>query len=111
MTAQRIDITIEQGADFQQPFPPILDASGNPVNILAAAAALQIRTSLYDPTAVVTLTTANGGLTASAGGIWIPFIDEDATTALLPGAYVYDLKMLLSGTTTRTHQGAATISG
>jgi hypothetical protein len=112
MTAALYNITIEQGADYVQPFPPILDSSGNPVNIMAASAAMQIRTAIGDPTAFLTLTTANGGLTASTGGVWLPFIDEDATTTILPGLYVYDLKMLnATGITSRPFQGMATITG
>jgi hypothetical protein len=111
MITTLLNITIDQGADYIMPFPPILDASGNPVNITNAVAAMQLRTAIGDPTALLTLTTANGGLTPTAGGIWVPFVSESVTTALSAGLIVYDLKMLLNGITSFPFRGTATIPG
>jgi hypothetical protein len=112
MTATRLDITIDQGADYEQPFF-VVDSAGKPVDISGAAAAMQIRTAIGDPTALVTLTTAGGTLTINGpAGTITPSIDAASTTALTPGTYVYDLKMLdTHGLTSRTHQGNVTVTG
>jgi hypothetical protein len=110
MTATRLDLVIEQGTDYQQPFG-VVDSGGRPVDITGASAAMQIRTSITDPTALVTLTTASGTLAVNGpAGTITPYLDEDATTALQPGTYVYDLKMLdAGGRTTRPFEGTATV--
>ncbi|WP_435007990.1 hypothetical protein P12x_005256 [Tundrisphaera lichenicola] len=112
MTAKTQNITIEQGADFDEPFY-VTDSSGSVVDISGASAALQIRPAVGDASLLITLTTAEGGgLTIDgATGKITPFISEDTTTDMAPGLYVYDLKMLTAeGYTRRTHQGNALVS-
>lgn len=104
------NITIDQGADYQRPFF-ILDENCNPVDLTGAAAAMQLSTSYGFP-AVLTLTTANGGLVIGAlTGTITPMIPSTVTSTLLPGAYLYDVKLVFAnGTTVRPYQGTATVS-
>lgn len=106
MTAKRQDITIERGADYDRPFQ-MLDQGGNPVNLTGCAAAMQIRAAVGFPTALLTLTSAGGTLVIDAvNGFIRPLISEVQTAALLPGRYVYDVKMLdASGRTVRPFEG------
>ena len=111
MTATIQNITLEQGTDFQQAFV-VVDASGNPVNLTGAGAALQIRDYPGDPNALVSLNTNTGGLviTASTGTI-TAIIAEAVAATIVPGLYVYDLKLLnASGLTSRAFQGSVTVS-
>ena len=77
MTAVVLNITIEQGADYVQSFPPILDSSGNAIDISAANIAMQIKPPICancNTSAIVTLSTATGGLAVNgpAGVISLP---------------------------------------
>jgi hypothetical protein len=110
MTALIKNITIEQGADYQRPFF-ILDENGDPVDLTGASAAMQISASFGYPPAL-TLTTANGGLViGGATGTITPMITSTATSALVPGTYLYDVKLVFAnGRTVRPYQGNATVS-
>ena len=93
MTAGYWDITIEQGAAFLQSFV-IKDGSGAVIDLTGCTASMQIRPALGMP-AIVSLTTANGGLVL--GGTNGTITPVFATDALNPGKYVYDLKLVDSG--------------
>ncbi|MDY3551387.1 hypothetical protein R5W24_000463 [Gemmata sp. JC717] len=109
MTAQRRDLTIEQGGDFLHEFP-VTAADGTPFDISGYQAALQVRPFVGAPYTLLTLSTANGGLVLGTG--WVQAAVPEAVTAnLLPGAYVYDLKMLSpTGFASRWYQGACFVS-
>lgn len=110
MTAKTQNITIEQGADFDEPFY-VTDASGDPEDITGASAAMQIRRAVGDDV-LITLSTDDGTLVIDGdAGTITPAIDEETTSDLTPGLYVYDLKMLTAdGHTRRTHQGNVLVS-
>jgi hypothetical protein len=111
MTAIFLDLTIEQGADYQGVFT-ILSPDGSPLNLAGYAAAMQIKYAPDYPYAVLTLTSANGGLVinASAGTV-TPVIPASVTTTLNPIRYVYDLKLVSpADLTTRAYQGAVFVS-
>lgn len=107
MTAKRQDITIEQGADFDDDF--LLPDS---MDLTDLQAAMQIRADYGYPAPLLTLTLQGGGLLLNTAARRIkPVISAATASAFMPGSYVYDLKAReLSGRLTRTHQGVATVS-
>ena len=111
MTAKRQDITIEQGADYDRPFT-LTDDDGEIDNLTGVAFALQIRASVNDPTALLTLSTADGTIVVDIDtGAVQPRINPSVTAALLPGTYVYDLKALeANGRVRRRRSGFVFVS-
>lgn len=111
MTAARLDLTIEQGADYDTPFT-IQGPTGAPLNLTGYGAALQIRPDAGYPFAVLTLTSVTGGLRIeAAAGKVIPVIPPSVSAAIHAGRYVYDLKLVSpSGKVTRAYQGAVYVS-
>lgn len=111
MSAKRLDITIDQGADFDRPFF-LTDDDGEIDNITGMAFVMQIRTSFDDPTALLTLSSDDGSLVVNPNvGTVQPIIGHAVTAAFLPGVYVYDLKALeTNGRVRRRRQGTVTVS-
>ena len=111
MTASRIDVTIEQGADFEQVFP-ITDPSITSDELTTASAVMQFRPQYGDPTAILTLTTADASLVIDPAAREIAAkIAWAFTEALLSGSGVCDIKLLTtSGKHKRTHQGPYCVS-
>lgn len=111
MNAKHRNICIDQGSDYNTPFF-LADDSGAPLNLLGVTAVMQIRRAYDDPEPVLTLTTADGSLSVDGlNGTVTPHIGEDATAALTPGVYVYDLKLLeTNGRTVRPRQGYVTVN-
>jgi predicted MFS family arabinose efflux permease len=110
MAAGTLDFTIEQGATFNL----ILTWKINnvAVNLTGYTARLQARVDVEDIETVLTLTTANGGITLG-GVLGTISLDQTAVqTTLLPsGTYVYDLELIASNATvTRLVQGELLIS-
>jgi hypothetical protein len=94
VTAGKLDITVESGAAFLESFL-IQDCVGNTLDLTGCSAAMQVRSWVGNPTALLTLTSVGGGLVIDApNGTITPVISGDA---LLPGSYVYDLKLTDSG--------------
>lgn len=109
MTATRQDITIYQGTDYTEPF--ILSReSGSLTN---ATAAMQIRKTVGDATALLTLTTWDNTLDIDpVSRTATPIISETTSAALPAGQCVYDLKLTDSdGYTSITHQGYVNVRG
>lgn len=84
-----------------------------PVNITGDSAELQLRSLPNDPTAVLTLSTANNGITITGltGEIAVHATAEQ-TTAIDEGYYYYDLELTqaVSGIVTRIAQGQILVS-
>ena len=84
-----------------------------PVNLTGCTAALQLRSLPNDPTAALTLTTANGGITLTAltGNIAVT-ATATQTRAIDEGYYYYDLEVTntASGVVTRIAQGQILVS-
>ena len=104
--------SIDQGADWFATFI-YQDPSGNPINMTGYTAALQIRSYPADTTAVLTLTTENGGISIDdlAGMVEVHATAEQ-TGLIDEGFYVYDLEVkdvLNGGIVTRLVQGQAQI--
>ena len=111
MTATTMDITIEQGADYDRPFF-LTDDAGEIDNLTGVVFVMQIRNSYGDPTALLTLSSADGSLDVDLdSGTVRPVIGYDVTAAFLPGVYLYDLKSLeTNGRVRRRRQGTVTVS-
>ena len=105
MTATRLDITLEQGADYDGYFQLDFDPTG-------CSAAMQIKLAMGYPFALLTLTTQNGGLLIDAANRQvIPVISGDTIAAINAGRYAYDLKMVSpAGRSRRVYEGAAYVS-
>lgn len=84
-----------------------------PVNLTGCTAALQLRSLPNDPTAALTLTTANGGITLTAltGNIAVTATAAQ-TRAIDEGYYYYDLEITATatGVVTRVAQGQILVS-
>jgi hypothetical protein len=84
-----------------------------PVNLSGCTAALQLRSLPNDPTAALTLTTANGGITLTAltGNIAVTATAAQ-TRAIDEGYYYYDLEITATttGVVTRVAQGQILVS-
>jgi hypothetical protein len=110
MAAGTLDFTIEQGATFNL----LLTWKINDtlVNLTGYTARLQARVDVEDTELILSLTTANGGITLGGAAGTIS-LDQTATqTTLLPaGTYVYDLELIAANSTvTRLVQGELLIS-
>lgn len=107
------NVEIDQGADwfydvtYEQP-------AGTPVNITGYTAALQLRSLPESPSAVLTLTTENGGITITgASGLVAVHATAVQTRAIDEGTYVYDLEISSYANppvVTRLVQGQAIVS-
>lgn len=108
------NVEIDQGADW---FLNVNydNPDGTPVNITSYTAALQLRSLPSSPTAVLTLTTANGGI-AITGSTGLVAIHATATQTreIDEGTYYYDLEITSPATptavVTRLVQGQAVVS-
>jgi hypothetical protein len=104
---------IDQGADwyfnvtYQNP-------NGTPINLTGYTAACQLRSLPNSPSAVLTLTTQNGGITITPlTGVVALRATAAQTMAIDEGNYVYDLEIYSSANpsvVTRLVQGQITVS-
>lgn len=104
------NITCPQGATFDRTFTLTVD--GTPQNLTGYTAAMQVRESVSGSTALINLTTENGGITlgGSAGTILVT-ISASTTAAVTAGSYSYDLELYSGSTVTRLLQGAFNLTG
>ena len=112
MAAGIYNTVIDQGADWFINFV-YENPNGTPVNITNYTAALQVRTSALAKTAVLTLTTQNGGLTIiGAQGKIAAHATAAQTSAITNGKYAYDLEITepTQGIVTRLIQGTIQVS-
>ena len=104
---------IEQGATFQQ-ILTLKDSAGAVINLTGyTGAEMDLRLDQYDSSTVVTLTTANGGITngGSAGTLTL-LISATDTANLTPGDGVYDLELTdANGKVDRLLEGTYSIRG
>lgn len=98
-----------QGATFSKTLR--WTSEGVPVPLSGYTAAMQVKTSYGATTALVTLTTANGGITLGAtNGEILISISASATAAFPVGDYVYDLELTKTSTSTVTRLLAGTFA-
>lgn len=99
----RTDLTIDQGANFSVSIE-LLDANGDPIDVSAAEAEAQMRKH-YTSTNSVSFTTelVNSELILS--------LTSTETQALVPGRYMYDVKIIFDDDVTdRIVEGVITVS-
>ena len=113
MTAARIDLVIEQGADWSHVFN--LYVPGNtaqPMDLTGYKAAMQIRSAVAAAVPLVVLTDVNGLIvfTPLQGRIACS-LSAAATGAMTLGYAVYDMQITSpAGIVTRLVQGGVTLS-
>jgi hypothetical protein len=102
---------IDQGADWYINFV-YENPNGTPVNVTSYTAALQIRTSPLAKTAVLTLTTQNGGIVVTGNqGKFACHATNLQTAAITNGRYAYDIEITSPlGVVTRLAQGTIEVS-
>lgn len=111
MTAGIYNFTMDQGSNWNLNVI-YKDANGNPINLTGYTAAMQLRQNYNSDTAVLTLSTSNGGITIT-GNLGKLFLSATAaqTGGLDAGFYVYDLEITSGGVVTRIIQGQITVAG
>lgn len=111
MPAAVINLTINQGETFRQPFVWKAGSPATPVNLTGYVARMQVRSKASSATILLSLTTENGGITL--GGVLgtIDFYLSDTDTSAIAWEYgVFDLELVApSGDVTRLIQGTVTI--
>lgn len=90
-------LTAQQNADFDVVLT-YTDANGTPINLTGYTAAMQVRLTYPETTAVVSLTNGSGITIGGVAGTLTIHIPA-ATTATLqaPKIYVYDVRIVSSG--------------
>lgn len=110
MVAGRYDILCDQGATFTESLA-YKDSTGAIIPLgTGYTARMQVRTSFDAASPVLTLTTANGGITLADTSPNIVLLATAVTTAALTaGNYLYDLELVSGSTVTRVVMGAFTV--
>lgn len=89
------------------------DSAGTAVNLTGYTARLNVRETYSSASAILTLTTENGGITLGGSAGTITLSASATTTAALtaPFSGVYDLELVSGGgVVTRLLEGVATVS-
>jgi len=105
MTPGRYNIKVYQGATFE--LAPQWKIDGKYVNVSGYSANMVVRNSPNSPSAIVTLSSANGRiLVGTTDGKFTLQLTATQTGALAAGQYVYDLEVTSpSGKVTRLLEG------
>lgn len=94
---------LEQGATFDRTFTA--DIGGTPINFTGYTARMKVRANA-SATAIIDLTTTNGGIVlGGALGTIQLLMTASATALLVPGMYKYDLELVSGSTVTRYLEG------
>jgi hypothetical protein len=111
MMAVSYNTVIDQGATWYLTVT-YENPNGTAINITGYTAALQLRSLPSDPTAVLTLTTANSGITITgATGTVAITATATQTREIDEGIYYYDLEITSTlGVVTRLVQGQVVVS-
>ena len=116
MIAGTYNILCEQGTTFTrvlelQTPDPVDSTLFDPYNLAGHTARMQVRRTIDSSTAMITLTTENGGVTLDADDGKITLSMTDEQTAALTSSGVYDLEIIDgSGNVSRVIQGTFTLS-
>lgn len=110
-TTNVYDILVDQGATLLRSIG-LKSSAKAAVSLTGYTGVMKIREKITSTTALLTLTTSNGGLeiNASAGTVLI-IATPAQTAALAPGKYVHDLELTetSTGTVTKIIQGNLTV--
>jgi hypothetical protein len=87
------------------------DSAGTLVNLSGYTGRMQVRADVESASTVLSLTTANGGLTlGGAAGTVLITVSSTESATLTAGDYVYDLELVTAGgVVTRLVQGTFTV--
>ena len=104
MTPGKYNLVCPQGATFSKQLTWAID--GDPVDLTSYTARMQVREKYTSTTAILNLTTENGGITLGddEGTIQID-IDADTTADIVAKDYVYDIELISASTVTRLLEG------
>lgn len=101
------DLTVDQGADFQSTLDLIAD-DGTAINVAGYVFSSQIRKSYYSSNAAATITVT---VADEANGNLILSLSSAITANIMPGRYLYDVKMRdTANVATRIVEGIITIT-
>lgn len=104
MTPGQYNLICPQGATFSKRLTWTSDDL--PINLSGYTAAMQVREKYSSASAILSLSTSNGGITlGGALGTIDIYISDEATAAVYAKDYVYDLELYSGGETTRLIQG------
>lgn len=107
----KVSLQINQGATFRHKFI-WKDGKGRAINLTGYIARLQARETIESDTAILTLTTENGGvvLGGSAGTISL-YLSDEATALITTKKLVYDLELEApNGDVVRPVSGSISVS-
>ena len=103
--ANKLNLNIDQGADFSTTIN-VTNINGMPIDLTTYTARMQVREKYTSPSAVVNITTENGGITLGGEEGTIDLdINATATSNLVAKEYVYDLELVSSSVVTRLIEG------
>jgi hypothetical protein len=110
MPAGIYNIVAEQGATLTRTIT-WNNTAGQPINLTNYTARMQVRNDYDSSTALLTLTTENGGI--ALGGVLgtvVLTVSASSMALVASGSYVYDLELVLSDVVTRLVQGSFTVN-
>ncbi|XXQ53890.1 hypothetical protein ACA040_002572 [Xenophilus aerolatus] len=112
MAAFKLKLSIDQGATFTRQVTWKTGKPATPVDLTGCIARMQIREAIESPEVLVSLTTANGGITlGGAAGTVALRIEAAATAEFQWTAGVFDLEIeFADGTVRRLLAGTVTVS-
>ena len=112
MAAFKTKLSIEQGATFRWNAVLKSGSPALPVNLTGYTARMQIRSEITSTIVLVSLTTANGGITLGGVlGTVSLYITDSATAAITWTNGVYDLELVApGGDVTRLLTGSVSVS-
>ena len=104
MKPGKYNFVCPQGATFSKQLTWEIDSI--PVDLTTYTARMQVREKYTSPSAIINLTTENGGITLGGdeGTIDID-ISATSTASLVAKEYVYDLELVSSSVVTRLIEG------
>jgi hypothetical protein len=104
MTPGKYNMICPQGATFAKQLTYAID--GEPVDLTTYTARMQVREKHTSKTALVNLTTENGGIALGDDeGTINLYITNENTTTIPAKDYVYDLELISSGEVYRLLEG------
>jgi len=108
MTPGKVNFICPQGSTFDRTITYKVDDS--PVDLTGYDARLQIREYHYSDDFIASLNNSSGITLGGSAGTISVLINASATQDFVPGNYVYDLELVVSGTVTRLIEGKFTVT-
>ena len=112
MAAFKVPLKIDQGATFRKSATWKTGTPATPVDLTNCTARMHVRAKITDTVPLLTLTTANSGITLGgvAGTVEI-YLSDEQTTAITWTSAVYDLEIEFgTGDVRRLMAGSVSVS-